>query len=119
MPKYADPCVKCKRKDSCTYFRNCYKWIRRYKQRQKQINAYAKKHLPDFEERCGKIDAKKQHPCKTCTKVKSPYTCSNRNCADWKAWYLERQKLINGYAEKNLPDYEQRKMEGIYYDDED
>ena len=121
MPNYPDPCVKCKKKDNCTRYMSCHKWLTRYRYRQKQINGYAKKVLPDYEERRGKIDAlkKQQNPCKTCTKVKSPYACGNRYCTEWKQWYLNRQRLINGYAKKNLPDYEQRKKEGIHYDDEE
>lgn len=121
MPNYPNPCEKCKSKDACTYYTHCQKWLTRYRYRQKQINGYAKIHLPDYEKRRGKIDAakKQQSPCRTCTRVKDPYNCGNRNCADWKQWYLARQRLINGYAKKNLPDYEQRKKEGIYYDDED
>ena len=122
MAKYPNPCEKCKnnKNNNCTSFRRCQSWLARYRYRQKRINGYAKIHLQGYEEqRDIKTVTMPQSPCKTCTRVKDPMNCSNRNCADWKKWYLNRQKQINGYAKKNLPDYEERKKEGIHYDDED
>lgn len=45
MASYPSPCDKCKRNinGSCTHYRKCDKWLTRYRYRQKQINAYAKK----------------------------------------------------------------------------
>ena len=51
MAKYPSPCAKCKDNETCTRYRTCKPWRTRYLYRQKQINAYAKKHLPDYEER--------------------------------------------------------------------
>lgn len=48
---YPSPCEKCERKNNCSYFRKCQPWLTRYYYRQKQINAYAKKVLPDYNER--------------------------------------------------------------------
>ena len=54
MSNYPSPCVKCPQKDNCTSFRRCQPWLTRYRYRQAQINAYAKKVLPDYEERMKK-----------------------------------------------------------------
>ena len=53
MADYPNPCDKCSRKetDNCNNYRKCQKWLTRYRYRQKQINGYAKKVLPDYEER--------------------------------------------------------------------
>lgn len=51
MANYPDPCKGCKRENSCNYYQKCQKWRTRYLYRQKQINAYAKRVLPDYEER--------------------------------------------------------------------
>lgn len=123
MANYPDPCEKCKRNKNkqCGEYSRCQKWLARYRYRQKQINGYAKLHLNDYEDRRGKIAALKelQNPCENCTKVNDPDNCSDKQCLEWKKWYLARQKLINGYAKKHLPDYEQRKKEGIRYDYEE
>lgn len=29
-----------------------------------------------------------ESPCKTCTRVKDPYTCGNINCIPWREWFL-------------------------------
>ena len=41
MPKYPSPCDTCYREDRCN--KGCLSWDIRYRYRQKQINAYAKK----------------------------------------------------------------------------
>lgn len=51
MPNYPSPCDKCKHKKDCTRYMRCQPWLTRYYYRQAQINAYAKKVLPDYEER--------------------------------------------------------------------
>ncbi len=118
MANYPDPCVKCRnnKNNNCTKFRHCQRWLARYRHRQKQINCYANKHQLEMEIAKQTIGKK---PCDTCTRVKDPLNCSNRRCADWKKWYLARQKLINGYAKKHLPDYAERKKEGVHYDYEE
>ena len=40
---YPDPCEKCDKADSCTLGYGCVDWQIRYRYRQKQVNAYAKK----------------------------------------------------------------------------
>ena len=52
LPEYPMPCDKCEKNSHqrCNY-RTCDKWLTRYFYRQKQINAYAKKVLPDYDER--------------------------------------------------------------------
>ena len=37
------------------------------------------------------------YPCTGCTVRKSSYC---KKCPRWRAWYLYRQSLINGYANK-------------------
>lgn len=54
MSNYPSPCVNCPKNDHCTSYRHCQPWLTRYFYKQKQINAYAKKHLPDYEERMKK-----------------------------------------------------------------
>ena len=53
-------------------------------------------------------------PCKGCTKK----TCNYYICQPWLARYRYRQKQINGYAKKVLPDYEERIKVGVHYDEE-
>ncbi len=48
MREYPNPCDKCEKKDNCKHFKNCNAWLTRYRYRQKQINAYAKKVLPAY-----------------------------------------------------------------------
>ena len=40
LPKYPNPCDTC---THCTALGGCERWLTRYRYRQKQINAYAKK----------------------------------------------------------------------------
>ena len=51
MANYPDPCKKCERKNNCTRYMSCDPWLTRYRYRQKQINAYAKKVMPEYEAR--------------------------------------------------------------------
>lgn len=50
MRNYPSPCISCKcdNNGSCTEYRTCQRWLTRYKYRQKQINAYARKVLPAY-----------------------------------------------------------------------
>ena len=45
MANYPSPCDKCtiNKNGSCTHYRKCGKWLTRYRYRQAQINAFAKK----------------------------------------------------------------------------
>lgn len=52
MSNYPSPCDKCTHK-TCNYL-TCQPWLTRFYYKQKQINAYAKKVLPDYEERMRK-----------------------------------------------------------------
>lgn len=47
---YPDPCLACINNinGSCQLYKRCPKWLTRYRYRQKQINAYAKKVLPAY-----------------------------------------------------------------------
>ena len=40
---YPDPCEKCDKADSCTLGYGCADWQIRYRYRQKQVNAYARR----------------------------------------------------------------------------
>lgn len=51
MANYPDPCEKCDRRDNCNGYKTCNAWRTRYFYRKKKINGYAKKVLPDYEER--------------------------------------------------------------------
>ena len=51
MTNYPSPCDKCVQNDKTCNYKKCDKWLTRYRYRQKQINAYAKKVLPGFYER--------------------------------------------------------------------
>lgn len=51
MPDYPNPCDNCEQSEDCRQYRRCQKWRTRYLYKQKQINGYAKKVLPDYEER--------------------------------------------------------------------
>ena len=31
-----------------------------------------------------------ESPCLTCTRVKDPANCENKNCQAWKAWFLKK-----------------------------
>ena len=55
---YPSPCDKCRHdiNGSCAKYKNCARWLKRYHYRQKQINAYAQKVIPEY-------FAKKQKGC--------------------------------------------------------
>ena len=44
--------------------------------------------------------SKKQSPCLTCTRVKNPGDCENKNCREWSAWFLKNWKQIHNFYEK-------------------
>ena len=56
---YPDPCLSCKYdiEGSCKRYKKCGSWLTRYRYRQKQINAYAKKVLPAYYSRIKKEGA--------------------------------------------------------------
>lgn len=51
MANQSHPCSKCALNDKGCNYKKCNAWLQQYLHRQKQINAYAKKVLPDYEER--------------------------------------------------------------------
>lgn len=61
MANYPSPCEKCT-KNYCDYTR-CQPWLTRYRYRQKQINAYAKKVLPDYYDLQHKQTTEDMQPC--------------------------------------------------------
>ena len=44
---YPKPCEECTYKDGCTHYMKCQPWLEQYLYRQEQINAYARKVLPE------------------------------------------------------------------------
>ena len=47
---YPDPCLTCEHNNcgSCSRYIKCQKWLTRYRYRQRQINAFAKRVLPAY-----------------------------------------------------------------------
>ncbi len=41
-----------------------------------------------------------ESPCARCTRVRNPDSCENKNCKDWKAWFLRRWAGIYGYGRR-------------------
>ena len=39
-----------------------------------------------------------QSPCEGCTRVRDPDSCENKNCKEWKAWFLHRWAAIHRYG---------------------
>ena len=40
------------------------------------------------------------YPCKTCTFVKDPKNCENKNCREWVQWFIDRwEAMRKGRAE--------------------
>ena len=35
-----------------------------------------------------------QKPCDTCTRVKCPADCENKNCEVWRQWWIKRWEKI-------------------------
>ena len=40
-------------------------------------------------------------PCVGCTRVSDPNGCENKNCKDWKGWFLRRWAGIYAYGQQN------------------
>lgn len=39
-------------------------------------------------------------PCEGCARVKNPGACENKNCKQWKSWFLRRWAGIYGYGRR-------------------
>ena len=39
-------------------------------------------------------------PCSICTKCQDPNKCENKNCKDWKAWFLDRWKKLHNFYKR-------------------
>ena len=38
-----------------------------------------------------------EKPCLTCTRVKNPKNCENKNCQEWREWFIKKwSELHNG-----------------------
>lgn len=44
--------------------------------------------------------SKTQSPCLTCTRVKNPGDCENKNCRIWSVWFLKNWEQIHKFYEK-------------------
>lgn len=31
-----------------------------------------------------------KNPCLTCTRVKDPHNCENKNCREWREWFVRK-----------------------------
>lgn len=49
-------------------------------------------------------------PCLSCTRVKDPRDCENKNCMLWRKWFLGRWELIHSYPAAMMA---QAKMEPV------
>ena len=46
-----------------------------------------------------KMDTTKcNSPCETCTRVQDPKGCENKNCGDWRMWFLRRWAAFHRYS---------------------
>ena len=43
-------------------------------------------------------------PCEGCTRIPDPEKCDNKDCKQWRQWFLERWDLIHGYYLKKAPE---------------
>ena len=41
-------------------------------------------------------------PCLTCTRVRDPRGCDNKNCKPWQRWFLDRWELIHSFPRKQM-----------------
>lgn len=67
---------------------------------QRSLNR-AGKNVPDVKRRGNKMC--QNHcvsPCEGCTRVANPKGCENKNCKEWKAWFLRRWAVIYAYGRK-------------------
>ena len=45
-------------------------------------------------------------PCFSCTRVKDPRDCENKNCRSWQQWFLGRWEQIYAYGRKLIDNME-------------
>ena len=51
-------------------------------------------------------------PCLRCTRVKDPRNCENKNCQDWRRWFICRWEQIRAYP-RQAKDNEKLQAVGI------
>ncbi len=39
-------------------------------------------------------------PCVFCTRVRNPEDCENKNCPQWRAWFLAKWALLHSYPRR-------------------
>lgn len=37
-----------------------------------------------------------KNPCETCTRVKDPGNCENKNCRTWREWFVQKWNEMQG-----------------------
>lgn len=42
-------------------------------------------------------------PCRSCVRCSEPYNCGNKNCEDWRKWFLAQWARIHAFGKKHLP----------------
>lgn len=41
-------------------------------------------------------------PCGSCTRVKDPANCENKNCGAWRTWFSTRWDLLRSYPRRMM-----------------
>ena len=63
--------------------------------------------------------SKMNSPCLTCTRVKNPQDCENKNCGDWRRWFIARweatRKLPRLQKELSVPLPDTIAVGGVQY----
>lgn len=47
---------------------------------------------------------KQPSPCLCCQRVADPRNCDNKNCVQWRQWFLARWELIRRYPRQHMED---------------
>ena len=103
MREYPNPCDTCKEAETCTKGTGCSAWLTRYRYRQKQINAYARKKKAAYLKKHFVYN----HPDETrrylqnrpCDRCMQQYKC-NVPCAVYLSWYNARLDYARKVAKK-------------------
>lgn len=45
---------------------------------------------------------KDQSPCCSCVRCKDPHNCCNKNCEDWRTWFLAKWARIHAFGKEYL-----------------
>ena len=72
---------------------------------------YMRHHYTTKKEVCQMGDVLKPKypsPCLTCTRVSDPRACENKECRQWRQWFVERWALIHAYGRYHMEQTELR-----------